>query len=716
MLIRCAPLCLCVQWGRSLPFDNYVLQLMPDGETRVLTPLGLGSTPVLPIPGWSEREYKAEYLSKTSDRIAFSLSVVTQVYLFGWLVCLLAHWHHPLVRVSDPLFSALSLVGLQFLASSNFITFHQTDQSCRAFMGLFALGLTLSFAPLVLKNLRIWSLWHNTASFAPAPIKQWHMFCALCALLLIDGAVHLAWVLDGSLRAVRHTPDPYRPSEDYFQCDYFSRHWYVVIVVWKAACLAAAMYLAYLLRNVSSTFSESRFIALCVYNCSIVLSVGVPMTATSAAGRDTYLVGDYLLIFLCCSTASIMCVPKLLAIRNAAPITGQPNRSWSKSQHTQVEQSPSPVAGLPLPPPPPPPDSGRPPGAAGAGAGDLIAKPLPAASSVVHSVHFPGSAPVVPVAGSPPAAATAAASAGSAGAAGAASRQSHWTRADAVSALVLPFQSMLGLSQVERRADSRYTDDESGVHRSHASESARWPTLAAPTNERRLPGVELSSPTPLLQSSHITLTPIPQSPVESLPSGSSSPLLLRATMDLLSELPSTELEQIHSSLLRRRQVTPSHAQSHSHHSIHYQYHQPSSHMPHSRHSISAHSHSDHSTHSAGSAHSSASATHTSARAMGPLASPSDGSGPRRPPLESPASQTVLGPPSPVETASGPGSLPLSSVGSDSAAAPVIAPLPRTSYSSMQLAQLSSGAEREFAHSDDLDQTIVSFHSDETEAF
>ena len=303
-----------------MPFDTYVLQYMPDGSERVLTPLGLGSTPVLPIPGWSEREYKPVFLSKTSDRIAFSLAAVTILYLLCWLAWLIRHWHHPLIRVRDPLFSALSLCGLCLLVASNFnATFLQTDLDCALAPRLMMWGVTLGFAPLVLKNLRIWSLWHNRSNtFAPAPIKQWHLGVALVGLMLVDSAINLAWLLDTGMHAYRVSPDPQRPALDYFECRPFTSGLPYVLahIIWKAVCLAAAMYLAYLLRDVSSAFSESRTVSLCVYNVIIVLACFFSVVATNPAGHEgTLLARNFLLIFLALATSSITCIPKCMAVR-----------------------------------------------------------------------------------------------------------------------------------------------------------------------------------------------------------------------------------------------------------------------------------------------------------------------------------------------------------------------------------------------------------------
>lgn len=382
------------QWGRSLPFDNFVLQLMPDGRERILTPLGLGSDPILPMPLWSEREYSPHFLRKISDRLAFAFSAVAVAYLLGWLIWIVSCWHHPVLRISDPLFSALSLIGLIVLASSNFFsTFQEDNTSCTASTCMFWYGLTLGFAPLVLKNLRIWSLWHNRSNtFAPAPIKQWHLGLALVGLLLVDLAINLAWAFDTGMRAVHVRLDPWRPSLDYGDCTAFvdGRRYLAAHIAVKAVCLAAGMWLAYLLRNVSATYSESRFIALSVYNVVVVLAVLLPIVSIdmTAGHEGTILVRNYLVIFLCVSTASIMCVPKYAAVRTAE---AKKRADIAAAHKAGMTLSSSDGGALTLPPPPkdgPPLKSALKPARAGQGANASALGTAGIEMQSVHDTHF----------------------------------------------------------------------------------------------------------------------------------------------------------------------------------------------------------------------------------------------------------------------------------------------------------------------------------------
>ena len=519
------------QWGRSLPFDNYVLQLLPEGEERVLTPLGLGSTPIFPIPGWSEREFHPVFLAKTSERIAFGLSAVTVAYLLGWLVWLALHRHHPLIRVAAPVCNAFSLCGLIVLACACFFaTSVQSDVTCATFEWLFILGLTFGFAPLVLKNLRIWSMWNNRASFAPAPIKQRHTMSCFIILLLLDVALLSAWQASTGFRAHRVQPDPYRPSLDYSTCGVYthSRGFVIGAMSWKLLMFACAMYLAYLLRNVSAKYSESRFVALCIYNATLTLSVFIPVSASDAAGRDTPLVRVYLLIFLCASTASIMLVPKFLAIHRCAPQIQHTNHPHKTQAETQL---PSPAEG-------------------GAAAAPTVEEQHAATEPRHENTSHAGSAqpPVRDAVVPPPNVPGLPRSLDLRHAAPVHPRQDS----------SLGFQSMLGLSQVERR----YVDEESEMTQLRAPRAEQGTRVPEHPSKRRPPGGGLSSPAPLLDA-------IPQSPqgtgrrlhgsqsAQNSDFASESKSTLQQTLDLIHTLPLDEVAQLHSTLVQRRRQSAS---------------------------------------------------------------------------------------------------------------------------------------------------------------
>ena len=164
--------------------------------------------------------------------------------------------------------------------------------------------------------------------------------------------------------------------------------------------------------------------------------------------------------------------------------------------------------------------------------------------SAVHSAHFPASAP--PVNGN--------------GQRGVDFRTPEWPPAQ------LPaFQSMLGLSQIERR----YAEEESVLDQSLDQRSDADTDAAHGRDPRRDAGVEMTSPAPLLAA----LPPLPHPPQSQRhfpPSkkDSASPVqLLRSTVEMLGDLPSDELQQLHSSLLRRRPQSSSASSASSNRSI-----------------------------------------------------------------------------------------------------------------------------------------------------
>ena len=310
------------QWGRSLPYDNFVLQLLPDGGERVLTPLGLGQPPILPMPTWKERVFAPRFYEHSSERVMLAITCVAIVYLLFWICWGAYWWQHPVLRASAPAFLGVSLVGLILLLVSNFfVTMHATDSTCVASFWTLTTGFSLAFGSLLLKNARIWALWANRShSFAPTRLRLPHLAAALGALLLVDVALNAAWQGSGGMRVERHYVDAHRPQLDHMQCAYdsFDRVFVWTHAALKGAMLLSGVVLAWKLRKVAAQFSESHYIALCIYNAALLLILIMAMIMSDVGGHATgMLVRSYCTLYLAVSTATIMALPKLLALRAA---------------------------------------------------------------------------------------------------------------------------------------------------------------------------------------------------------------------------------------------------------------------------------------------------------------------------------------------------------------------------------------------------------------
>ena len=241
---------------------------------------------------------------------------------------------------------------------------------------------------------------------------------------------------------------------------------------------------------------------------TLVLSVFVPVSATDAAGRDTPLIRVYLLLFLCFSTSSILFVPRLLAIRRsghsqpevANSVTGTraaPEESLERSQESRPSQSAQKEQQQPHQP------AMEPDNHAGSVAMVHIAAPTSTTAPVV--VHG-----IVP-----------------------------WPAAASSPAVVV------GLSQIGQRIG----EGDLEANRSHADHSEPHPETRWPRREATRDAV--SSPVPLLPfipPSQGIISVASSSGVSESPSMS----LLRSTVQLVTELPSEEVHELYSSLVRRK--------------------------------------------------------------------------------------------------------------------------------------------------------------------
>ena len=143
-------------------------------------------------------------------------------------------------------------------------------------------------------------------------------------------------------------------------------------------------------------------------------------------------------------------------------------------------------------------------------------------ASVVHSAHFPQSAPAPLATGKR-----------------VDLRTPEWPPAQAST-----FQSMIGLSQVERR----FEDD------------SRLPQSSDPRFQRSVRASRLPPRPPAVDLNYPAQLPvIPPSPDDAheLPDCASAAEVLHRTMGIISGMQAEELKELHSSLIRRRRVAPS---------------------------------------------------------------------------------------------------------------------------------------------------------------
>jgi hypothetical protein len=139
---------------------------------------------------------------------------------------------------------------------------------------------------------------------------------AVVLLVAIDIIVNAIWSGSFDMKAVIRTPDLYRPSKNYFECDYSNSTGFIYFhIAIKAFVIAVGIFLTWGVRNVPSAFNESVFIAILIYNTAVMCSFILPLISEKVGGfTGAYQIRAYGICLIAFINVTVLFVPKLHAI------------------------------------------------------------------------------------------------------------------------------------------------------------------------------------------------------------------------------------------------------------------------------------------------------------------------------------------------------------------------------------------------------------------
>lgn len=311
-------------YGRIVPSDATIFQLKSSDPVKgddvlYISPLTIGQEPIFPVPSWEERSFNDGWLSGPNanrDKIIVAVSSVLIIYCGMWLLFVLSHASDPVVRTSTPVFCGLVIFGNVMMVSSNFFaTSYLTDAHCKTAPWLLTLGFTLCYSALFAKTYRIWKIF-NSGKMVVQVITMLDLLKAVILLVGIDIIVNAIWTGAFDMASVIRTPDIYRPSKNYYECDYSNSVGFVYFhIAIKAFVIAVGIFLTWGVRNVPSAFNESTFIAILIYNTAVMCSFILPLISEQVGGFvGAYQIRAHGISLIAFINVTVLFVPKLYAI------------------------------------------------------------------------------------------------------------------------------------------------------------------------------------------------------------------------------------------------------------------------------------------------------------------------------------------------------------------------------------------------------------------
>ena len=319
------------RYGRLARVNEVLFQRIPLGvvagstaETdglRIVSPYNIGETPVFPAPTWSERSPMTS-LHQSHMRIAIHiLTAFTTCFLSYLGVYLFFHRNHTVVRAADPVFCFLALGGALVLVSANwFNSYPHVEAACQAPIWFYSLGFTILYANLFVKTYRAWRIYYDTSyQLRPFPVGLMLILVGVC--LAIEIGLNLAWQLHAPVESHKVQRDVFRPSYDYYECLIGNNEradGYIFLYVqigFKCTWLMVGAVLSLAARNLPRGFNESFLIAVCIYQTSLVLVIGIVLSFYQSVRGSNDGIRDLTAIFISLGTCIVIFLPKVIQIR-----------------------------------------------------------------------------------------------------------------------------------------------------------------------------------------------------------------------------------------------------------------------------------------------------------------------------------------------------------------------------------------------------------------
>ena len=224
------------------------------------------------------------------------------------------------VKVMQPVFLLTILMGV-FILSSTMIPLgiddglaseRGCDIACMSIPWLLSTGFTISFSALFSKLWRINRLFNATRGIRRVVVTHKDVLAPFVGLFTLNFGILLAWTIADPLRWERFTVGD-EEWNTYGTC--VGGTVSIILVSCLAAINVGALLLmctqAYLARNISDDFSESKYIGIAIYGWLQVLVVGVPILFLIDADNPTarYILVVTLIFIVSMSMILIIFVP-----------------------------------------------------------------------------------------------------------------------------------------------------------------------------------------------------------------------------------------------------------------------------------------------------------------------------------------------------------------------------------------------------------------------
>ena len=234
----------------------------------------------------------------TLKKLGFAMFGVNAAVVFICATWLYYHRDTTQVKVMQPFFLALVLLGC-LISSSTILAMADESSSydedsvsgCMAIPWLYSVGFSVTYGTLFAKIRRVHILFRSAAEMRRVTVSIGEAVGIIAGVLLIDIAVLTAWTVTSPMHWSRYVlqADKYGdPLSSVGLCT--GDNWMIfasLIAVLHFCLLGIACFLCYVTRNISTQFSESKYLAIAMVSNMQIFVVGVPVLIIVGADPET---------------------------------------------------------------------------------------------------------------------------------------------------------------------------------------------------------------------------------------------------------------------------------------------------------------------------------------------------------------------------------------------------------------------------------------------
>eukprot|EP01099_Mayorella_cantabrigiensis_P001617 TRINITY_DN1723_c0_g3_i1.p1 TRINITY_DN1723_c0_g3~~TRINITY_DN1723_c0_g3_i1.p1 ORF type:complete len:646 (+),score=100.40 TRINITY_DN1723_c0_g3_i1:196-2133(+) len=286
------------------------------------------------------------YLDMDEGVVIFFNTLASIMIFCALLTIGFFHFHStkPILRASSPRFCHAMLFGLIMIWISIYLwAGKQTDSLCSAKLWVGFIGFSIVMGNLFAKTYRIWKIF-DSKTLKVQIISDKELFLYSGVIVSIEVILLAILMHDPPRVVIKISSDS--PLDQFQVCECeshsFENGMIYAFLAYNIFLVCSGSLLAFLTRNVASSFNESKWISMSMYNISVCLVVIAPIYYTAGSGNDNkrlYIIRSAATMFASTITYLALFSPKIHQLFTAASKEDRTARSTTAKRSSSIKEA-----------------------------------------------------------------------------------------------------------------------------------------------------------------------------------------------------------------------------------------------------------------------------------------------------------------------------------------------------------------------------------------